>query len=237
MSIAFNALSDFQDLDGPALLGPLIRDIFPGRIALVSSVGAESAVLLHMVARIDTGTPVIFLDTGKLFEETLAHRDRLVRQLGLTEVRTVKPLASDLTTLDPSGALWQHSPDLCCAIRKVEPLERALKGFQVWITGRKRFHGGRRQELPQIELADWRIKVNPLANWSHAQVSDYLARHNLPAHPLVAEGYPSIGCVPCTAPSTGDPGSRDGRWTGQEKTECGIHWTANGKPIRAAAGT
>ncbi len=237
MSIAFNALGDFQDLDGPALLGPLIRDIFPGRIALVSSFGAEAAVLLHMVAGIDTATPVIFLDTGKLFEETLAHRDRLVREFGLTDVRTVEPLASDTAGLDPSGTLWQRNPDRCCAIRKVEPLERALQGFQAWITGRKRFHGGTREALPQIELADWRIKVNPLANWSHAQVSEYLKRHDLPAHPLVAKGYPSIGCVPCTAPSTGDAGSRDGRWTGREKTECGIHWTANGRPMQINAST
>lgn len=235
MSVAFNSLDDYEGLDGPALLRALLRDVFPGRIALVSSFGAESAVLLHMVSQIDPQTPVVFLDTGKLFGETLDHRDRLIRKLGLTDVRSVQPLERDLANLDPSGALWQHNPDLCCTIRKVEPLERALQGFQAWITGRKRFHGGLRQTLPQIELADWRIKVNPLANWSHGEVSDYLARHDLPAHPLVAAGYPSIGCVPCTAPAAGDAGTRDGRWSGQDKTECGIHWTANGKPIRAAA--
>ena len=235
MSIAFNNLNEYEGLDGSALLRILIRDVFPARIALVSSFGAESAILLHMVSQIDPQTPVIFLDTGKLFEETLDHRDRLIGRLGLTDVRSIQPLQSDLRNLDPSDTLWQHNPDLCCTIRKVEPLERALQGFQAWVTGRKRFHGGSREALPQIELADWRIKVNPLANWSHDRVSDYLARHDLPAHPLVAAGFPSIGCIPCTSPASGEPGTRDGRWAGQGKTECGIHWAANGKPMRTAA--
>ena len=220
-------------LDGADLIRPLVREAFPGRIALVSSFGADSAVLLHMVSQVDPETPVIFLDTGKLFPETLAYRDTLVARLGLTDVRAIRPLASDAQSLDPRGTLAETNPDLCCRFRKVEPLERALRGFQAWITGRKQYQGVGRAALPTIETADWRIKVNPLATWGPERTEAYLAAHDLPRHPLVALGFPSIGCAPCTSPVTGD--SRDiraGRWAGLDKTECGIHWTANGKPIR-----
>lgn len=220
--------------DGADLLKPLVREIFPGRVALVSSFGAESAVLLHMVAQIDPQTPVIFLDTGKLFEETLLYRDELVERLGLSDVRTVTPLDRDVGFLDPEGDLWRHNPDLCCRFRKVEPLERALRGFQAWITGRKRFHGGSRVSLTPIETADWRIKINPLAMWDRQRVEAYLTAHDLPPHPLIAAGYPSIGCIPCTAPSSGRD-IRSGRWAGREKTECGIHWTVGGRPVRVSA--
>lgn len=222
-------------LDGADLVRPLVREVYPGRIALVSSFGAESAVLLHMVAQVDPGTPVIFLDTGKLFPETLAYRDALVARLGLTDVRTIRPLASDAQALDPRGTLAETDPDLCCRFRKVEPLERALRGFQAWITGRKHYHGASRTALPAIETADWRIKVNPLAAWTAERTGAYLADHSLPRHPLVALGFPSIGCAPCTAPASGDAGDRAGRWSGRDKTECGIHWTANGIPLRVPA--
>lgn len=236
MTVSGDIRSDYDGLGGDELLRPLIRQEFPGRIALVSSFGAESAVLLHMIAQIDPETPVIFLDTGKLFEETLEHRDRLVNALGLRDVRTIQPREHDTDNLDPKGSLWQHAPDLCCQIRKVEPLERALQGFQAWITGRKRFHGTTRSSLPSIEMADWRVKVNPLANWSPTDVSTYMKENDLPAHPLVALGFPSIGCAPCTSPVREGDDVRSGRWAGEEKTECGIHWTANGKPIRINAG-
>lgn len=229
-------IEDYGELDGEELLHPLIRDVFPGRIALVSSFGAESAVLLHMVSRIDPQTPVIFLETGKLFPETLAYRDTLVARLGLSDVRSIAPLDSDVRHLDPRGTLNETNPDLCCRFRKVEPLERALRGFQAWITGRKQFHGGVRANLATIETADWRIKANPLAGWDPARIETYMATHDLPRHPLVALGFPSIGCAPCTAPVTGDAEDvRAGRWAGLDKTECGIHWTANGRPIRVTS--
>lgn len=224
----------FSRLDGVELLKPLVREVFAGRVALVSSFGAESAVLLHMVSEIDPQTPVIFLDTGKLFGETLAYRDRLIARLGLSDVRTVTPLNRDARSLDADGNLWRHNPDLCCRFRKVEPLERALRGFQAWITGRKRFHGGSRASLPAIETADWRIKINPLAAWDRERVDAYLTAYGLPRHPLVAQGYPSIGCVPCTAPTRSDD-VRGGRWAGRDKTECGIHWSVDGRPIRVPA--
>lgn len=236
MTASHDIQKQYEGLAGADLLRPLIRKGFPGRIALVSSFGAESAVLLHMVAQIDPETPVIFLDTGKLFDETLEHRNRLISELDLRDVRSIRPRSHDTKNLDPTGSLWKHSTDLCCQIRKVEPLERALQGFQAWITGRKRFHGAGRNVLAPIELADWRVKVNPLANWSQHDISAYMAEYNLPAHPLVELGFPSIGCTPCTSPVREGEDIRSGRWAGEDKTECGIHWSANGKPIRVNAG-
>jgi phosphoadenosine phosphosulfate reductase len=197
---------------------------FPGTIALVSSFGAESAVLLHMVAMIDRATPVIFLDTGKLFPETLQYRDTLVRRLGLRDLRVARPDPGSLARADSAGTLWQSDPDLCCWQRKVEPLDAALAGFKAWITGRKRLHGGARGELATIETGpDGRIKVNPLAHWSERDVAAYFANNDLPPHPMTARGFRSIGCAPCTrAVRPGEP-PRAGRWAGRAKTECGIH--------------
>jgi len=221
--------TDYHGQSAQDVLKSLIKDIFPGRIAMVSSFGAESAVLLHMVSEIDKTTPVIFLNTGKLFAETLVFQTQLSKRLGLTDVRVIDPAKSDLDTYDEQGNLWESDTDACCHIRKVLPMEEALKGFQAWITGRKRFQGGIRTELPMLETADWRLKVNPLAGWPPEQVEDYLTKHDLPRHPLVAEGYRSIGCIPCTIPAGGSD-ARSGRWANQEKVECGIHWSANGKP-------
>ncbi|MFQ5786268.1 MAG: phosphoadenylyl-sulfate reductase [Alphaproteobacteria bacterium] len=213
----------YGHLDGLDLLRLMIEEEFPGRIALVSSFGAESAVLLDLVARIDRAIPVIFLDTGKLFPETLAYRDRLVARLGLTGVRSVSPDATALTGGDPDGALWRDSPDACCYLRKVQPLERALAGFDSWITGRKRFHGNHRSNLETIEAIGGKIKINPLARWSREEVRAAIAERNLPRHPLVAERYLSIGCQPCTHRVPLGAPFRSGRWAGSEKTECGIH--------------
>ncbi len=222
-------------LEGPELLEPLIREVFPGRIALVSSFGTDSAVLLHMVSEIDRKTPVVFLDTGKLFGETKRYRDDLVERLRLERLETVTPLAADERTLDAQGDLWMSNPDMCCHFRKVEPLERALRGYQAWITGRKRVHGGSRAALQTLETADWRLKINPLAGWSEEQISEYFDAHDLPRHPLVARGYTSVGCMPCTSLPSPDGGARSGRWSGQDKTECGIHWSVNGRPMKRSA--
>lgn len=190
------------------------------KLALVSSFGAESAVLLHLAAQVSPSIPVLFLDTGMLFGQTLDYRKNLAAQFGLTDVRDLRPAFADLATQDPNSDLWRTSVDGCCHIRKVLPLDRALGGFEAWITGRKRFHGGDRLSLPVVEEADGKIKFNPLANWAKAELEAYVAEHKLPAHPLVAQGYASIGCWPCTQPSED---GRSGRWAGQEKTECGIH--------------
>ncbi|MCB9948163.1 MAG: phosphoadenylyl-sulfate reductase [Rhodospirillaceae bacterium] len=213
-------------LDGLALVRELLRDpALRGRTAVVSSFGAESAVLLDMVATVDPSTPVIFLDTGKVFAETLAYRDELTALLGLRDVRSVEPEATDMRQHDADGDLWRKSPDFCCHLRKTAPLHKALSGFSAWITGRKRFQGGLRTELAAIEAepAHARLKFNPLATWSEADIEDYRRLRHLPAHPLVADGYLSIGCVPCTRPVQPGEDPRAGRWWGLDKTECGIH--------------
>jgi phosphoadenosine phosphosulfate reductase len=213
----------YAGLEGEALLRPLIEDEFPGKIALLSSFGAEAALLLGMVAAIDPGLPVIFLDTGKLFGETLRHRDHLVRRLGLTNLRVVRPAAAEAAAVDPDGTLWHDAPDACCALRKVAPMRRALAGFDAWISGRKRYQGGLRRTLETFEVADGRIKINPLAGWSRARIEAALSERGLPAHPLEADGFLSIGCMPCTARVAPGGDVRSGRWAGLAKTECGIH--------------
>ncbi len=210
-------------LETSLLLKAAIGGALGGRAAVVSSFGAESAVVLSLVAEIDRAVPVIFLDTGQHFPETLAYRDALADRLGLSDLRVVHPLADDVTRFDPDGRLWHTAPDHCCFLRKALPLERALVGFAGWITGRKRYHGDLRTTLPRIEAVDGRIKINPLADWSAAQIRAAFVGLGLPPHPLVAKGYLSIGCAPCTGPAA--PGSplRSGRWHGLSKTECGIH--------------
>jgi phosphoadenosine phosphosulfate reductase len=198
-------------------------ELYGDKVALVSSFGAESAVLLHMAAQIDPSIPVLFLDTGMLFGQTLDYRQRLAADLGLTDVRDLRPLYQDLAVHDPSADLWKRDTDACCNIRKVLPLDRALDGFDAWITGRKRFHGGSRARLRVVEAADGKVKFNPLANWSKDELDQYAEVYKLPAHPLVEFGYPSIGCWPCTKPAEAGDNVRAGRWEGQDKTECGIH--------------
>jgi len=213
----------FAGADAAKVLAAAIREIFPGRLALVSSFGAESAVLLSLVAEIDRSLPVIFLDSLKLFPETLAYRDALSAALGLTDVRTVAPDAARLSLKDQHGALWMTNPDLCCHIRKTEPLQRALFGFDAWITGRKRFQSAGRAALPLFENEGERIKINPLAGWGARDLRAYIASRNLPEHPLISRGFPSIGCVPCTTKVEPGEDARAGRWRGTGKVECGIH--------------
>ena len=196
---------------------------FGDRLALVSSFGAESAVLLHLVAQVNPAMPVLFLDTGMLFAQTLDYRRNLAARLGLTGVRDLRPRFEDLATVDPDAELWQTDTDGCCHIRKVAPLDKALEDFDAWLTGRKRFHGGDRLRLPVVEKTGEQVKFNPLANWAKADLDAYVAQHRLPPHPLVASGFPSIGCWPCTSQVEEGADVRAGRWAGSEKTECGIH--------------
>ncbi len=198
-------------------------DEFSGRIALVSSFGAESAALLHLVAATDKATPVLFLDTEKHFVQTQAYREDLTDRLGLRNVRLIRPDPAEIGAFDPKGDLWKRDNDSCCALRKVRPLDRALAAFDVWITGRKRMHGNLRAFLPVVEFQAPHIKVNPLARWSADDIDAYMIAHALPAHPLVETGFSSIGCWPCTAPTAPGDDARAGRWRGLAKTECGIH--------------
>jgi phosphoadenosine phosphosulfate reductase len=214
--------AELRDAEPQAILRAAIEH-FGDKVALVSSFGSESAVLLHMAAQIKPDIPVLFLDTGMLFGQTLDYRKQLVARLGLTDVRDLRPQFQDLAIHDPGGDLWKTSTDACCNIRKVLPLDRALDGFDGWITGRKRFQGGDRLRLQVVEQGETQIKFNPLANWTKEQLDAYAVEHDLPPHPLVAFGYPSIGCWPCTAPVEEGGDTRAGRWAGSDKTECGIH--------------
>ena len=200
----------------------LLRD-FTGRIAVVSSFGAESAVLLAMVAEIAPATPVLFLETGQHFHETLEYRDRLTRVLGLTDVRSIGPTAAERADIDPGAELWRYDPDACCRFRKVTPLERAMKPFDAWVTGRKRHQALTRVALPFVEQVDGKVKINPLADWTSDAVEAEMVRRDLPRHKLSLEGYPSIGCAPCTRAVASGEDPRSGRWAGTGKTECGIH--------------
>ena len=198
--------------------------LYGDKLALVSSFGAESAVLLHLAAQVDPSVDVLFLDTGMLFGQTLDYRKTLAARLGLTKVHDLRPTFADLALHDPKSDLWRTSVDACCNIRKVVPLDNALKGYEAWITGRKRFQGGDRLRVRVVEEGDnGQIKFNPLANWSREQIEAYTTENDIPPHPLVAQGFPSIGCWPCTKPVEKGAEPRSGRWAGQEKTECGIH--------------
>ncbi len=175
------------DKDAVELLRVMIQDEFPGKIAVVSSFGAESAVLLSLVAKISKETPVIFLETGKHFPETLIYRERLVSHLGLSNVRDEKPRRSEIEEDDPEGELWHLNTDYCCHLRKVLPLERSLEPFEAWITGRKRFQSNSREDLESIELNGNHIKINPLSEWDAHQLKEYQHLHLAYEHRLLLE--------------------------------------------------
>ena len=197
--------------------------LFAGQIAVVSSFGAQSAVLLAYVAEMAPATPVLFIDTGKLFAATLQYRQDLTGQLGLLDVRDLRPQADAVQAHDPRGRQHRSDPDACCRLRKVVPLERALAPFTAWVNGRRRAQSPTRAAIPLLETVDGRVKVNPLAAWTDAHVEAEMARRGLPRHPLVSQGYASIGCAPCTRPVSADGDHRSGRWPDFMKTECGIH--------------
>ncbi|MDQ0511499.1 phosphoadenylyl-sulfate reductase [Ancylobacter amanitiformis] len=223
-----DALNRALEGAGPAeIIAAAARTVGPGRLSLVSSFGTESAVLIAYMAQVDPAIPVIFLDTGWLFAETLAYRDTLTRQLGLTDVRTIQPDVARLAEVDGEGDLWHNDPDLCCRIRKVEPLALALKGFDGWLNGRKRYQGGLRASIPVVERDGARLKFNPLANLDRAEVEAAHAHFRLPDHPLLAKGFTSVGCMPCTSRAAAGEDGREGRWRGRAKTECGIHTLLN----------
>jgi phosphoadenosine phosphosulfate reductase len=213
----------YDGADATKLLRAMIEVEFPKKIAVLSSFGAESALLLAVVAEIDPTVPVIFLDTGKIFPETLQYISRVESRLGLKNIRRIGPDAAALAARDPDGELWQFDPDACCALRKVEPMLAGLQGVEALISGRKRYHGAIRHFIPRIEAGDDVIKIDPIADWSRERVAAEFTLRALPRHPLEALGYPSIGCMPCTAPVNAGEDMRAGRWAGRAKTECGIH--------------
>ena len=205
------------------VIAAALKAVGRDQLALVSSFGTESAALLKVMADVDPSIPVVFLDTGWLFEETLAYRDTLIEKLGLRDVRSIKPDEATLSREDGERELWFSDPDACCRIRKVEPLARALKPFAAWINGRKRFQGGLRAAIPVVEADGTRLKFNPFANVLREEIEAIFKLAELPPHPLVASGFLSVGCMPCTSRTASNEDARAGRWRGRGKTECGIH--------------
>ena len=206
--------------DGADLIAAL-REEYGEKFAVISSFGIELAVLLDLVASVDKAIPVIFLDTGELFDETHAYCAKLTETLGLTDLRHILPNSDELIEAEE---LWRRDTDRCCFLRKVAPLQRAAKGFSVLGDGRKRFHGADRAKLSTFEEgALGIIKVSPLARWSEGEIQEHFRRRDLPEHPLAAQGFRSVGCWPCSRAARPGEGPRDGRWAGSSKAECGIH--------------
>jgi len=206
--------------EGADLIAAL-REEYGDKFGVISSFGVESAVLLDLVASVDKAIPVIFLDTGELFDETHAYRQTLVERLGLTDLRDILPNAEELAEAEE---LWRSDADRCCFLRKVAPLHRAARGFAVLADGRKRFHGADRAKLSLFEEGNLGIiKVSPLARWNEIEIQEHFRRRALPEHPLAAQGFRSVGCWPCSRAALPGEGPRDGRWAGKSKAECGIH--------------
>ena len=203
---------------------------FGRRVTYVSSFGAESAAMLSLIAEVEPTLPIVFIDTGMHFQQTLQYRDTLSAALGLTDVRTFHPVKDEVKAIDPKGVLNKTDPNACCEVRKVRPLAPALEGFEAWFTGRKRFHGGARAHLPAVEFFEGRYKINPLVELTQEHLLELLAERHLPPHPMVAEGYPSIGCWPCTARPVDPNDIRSGRWVGFTKEECGLHLKRQERP-------
>ncbi len=223
VALAARLNAQWGEADAEDLLIAVLDPALGRKAAAISSFGAEAAVLLHLISRVRPDLPVVFLETGQHFFQTLAYRRDLASRLGLTDVRDITPDAAALSVADLRGDLWRRAPDACCAVRKVQPLAQALAGFDTRITGRKRYQNPQRADLMPFEAVGGVLTVNPLAQWSVQQIEGWLRDHQLPRHPLVEQGYPSIGCWPCTRAVEPDEEARDGRWAGQEKTECGIH--------------
>jgi phosphoadenosine phosphosulfate reductase len=224
-------LESYAGLEARELIAAVAKD-FGKRAGMLSSFGAESAVLLHMVSEVAPDLKIVFLDTEKLFPETLAYRDQLVEEFGLSNVKIWKPTLADLAEQDPKGDLHLTDKDRCCHIRKTLPMNRAFHGIDAMLSGRKRFHGAQRSNLDFVSVQDGRLKVEPLAGFTALDLQAYAIHHHLPSHPLKLQGYFSVGCMPCTSQGGDHNNPRAGRWAGTEKTECGIHFSHNGEVIR-----
>jgi phosphoadenosine phosphosulfate reductase len=220
----------YEGIDTADMLADLLATHPFENVAAVTSFGAESAVLLHLIAQIDKSVPLIFVNTQKMFGETLVYVDELSERLGFTDLRVYRPDPHLLAARDATGLRWSYDPDGCCDLRKTEPLRRALAGFDAWISGRKAFQAKTRTALPRFEIDEGRLKINPLADWDKAWIDAYFAAHDLPRHPLEVQGYPSIGCSPCTSKVQPGEDPRAGRWRGWDKVECGIHGEVSAVP-------
>ena len=217
----------FEKKSSFSILSHSIQNLFSKKIAYVCSFGAESGVILHMISCIDKELPIIFLNTQKLFRETIDYRNKIIRHLSLKNVKEVFPNKKELESNDPKGLLWKKDPDLCCKLRKVEPLILNLKRYDAWISGRKSFQNHERASKSLIDAQEGKIIISPLINWSQKQINEYFLANDLPRHPLIQDGYLSIGCENCTVKTSNNSNPRSGRWSGTGKTECGIHFSKN----------
>ncbi|MFS4436698.1 phosphoadenylyl-sulfate reductase [Paracoccaceae bacterium GXU_MW_L88] len=220
-----------------ALLHEALVEKKYGDIAVVSSFGAESVAMLHLISEVAPDAPILFIDTFMLFEETLQYQVDVAKELGLTNIQVVRATDEMIKKVDPFGRLHMADPDACCNLRKTVPLDIALESYDGWINGRRRGQTQARSELPPVETDEHgRTKINPMFGWLREDVLDHITRYKLPRHPLVAQGYPSIGCAPCTSKVAPGEDPRSGRWRGQNKEECGIHVSngqiQRGKPMK-----
>jgi phosphoadenosine phosphosulfate reductase len=206
-------------------------DTFGEDVALACSFGAEDVVLVDMLVKINPKAKIFYLDTDVLFQETYDVRDRIVERYQPNLLRYSPKLTLEEQAEMYGEALWSVDPNTCCNIRKVEPLERALQPLDAWITGIRRDQAPTRANAKVVE-ADFRfglIKINPLASWTFDQVWQYIREHDVPYNILHDQGYPSIGCLHCTRPVKPGEDPRAGRWSGFQKTECGLHWDTQNK--------
>ena len=234
-TLAFHANLDWLETSSLDLLRQSLEGNLCGKTAVVSSFGADSAVLLHLVSRVNREVPILFVDTRMMFQETLDYQISLAREFGLTDVRHITAEADDLRRADVFGRLHKKDTDACCDLRKTQPLEKALQPFDAWINGRKRHQSQSRASMKALEVdSQGRVKVNPLLHWDGDDIKAYFDLHHLPRHPLTEKGFTSIGCAPCTAKPLDGADPRSGRWQGQDKTECGIH-VENGRIVRRTA--
>ena len=213
----------FQKQEANEILYESINKFFFKKIVYVCSFGAESAVILHLISNISKDFPVIFLNTGKLFDETLNYRNDLIKLFNLTNIIEIYPEKFDLTKHDANEVLWKADHNKCCEIRKVNPLKKALKPYTTWISGRKGYHSNERREKKVLEIVNSKFVLSPLINWSQNKITEYFESFNIPKHPLYKKGYLSIGCRNCTVTSSDSNNVRSGRWSNTKKTECGIH--------------
>jgi phosphoadenosine phosphosulfate reductase len=209
----------------PVMLLEWAFGLWQDRVTLASSFGLEDMVLVDMACRVTRPVDVFCLDTGVLFPETYDVMARCEQQYPVVLRRIAPTLSLEAQERLYGPALWERNPDQCCAIRKVEPLTRALEGYQAWITGIRREQAPTRAQAEPLEwdAARGLVKLNPLAFWTQDDVAAYVRNQHVPYNPLHDQGYPSIGCVPCTRPVRPGEDPRAGRWAGFQKTECGLH--------------
>ena len=226
-------IAHFNARLGQFSTGEILRwawETFKPKIVTSSSFQTQSVPLLHIISRVCPQMPVLFIDTGFHFVETLAFRDELRARYGLNIV-VVHPTVSKSQLLAKYGeGLYRRDPDLCCYINKVEPMQRMLTGMRAWVSGVRRDQTAQRKNLHVLEAQrSGLLKIHPMLNWTQEEIWEYIERYRLPHHPLYPAGYLSIGCAPCTRPVSAGEDERAGRWAGTGKTECGLHtdWANN----------